>query len=472
MMADMDTIVLSGHDLTREELVSVARCGAQIEIAPGSLAAMARARTVADRAIAAETPAYGVTTGVGSRKAFRIEGAGHDRLLVRQHLIAQGPPVAHDIVRATALRLGNALLSATTVARPELAVHVIEALNHDRLPAIRALGSIGQSDLAQMADLANGLLDGFELVQGEAITLLNQNAFSTALGALAITDARVLLEALDCAGALDLEALGANRDSIHPAVGRSRPYPGLIATIERLNELLDGSEVEARSLQDPLSFRTLAQLHGAARDAMGFVETQLGIELNAAQSNPLVLVDEDRVISVGNFDIQPLATALDLARLALAPVITSAAERAVKLLQAPLTGLPEGLGAHPALAESGLSELGIAVQAFAAEARLLAQPVSFELVSTTQAEGIEDRMTMAPLGARRLDAMVELGARVVSVELLLAAQACDLRGVKLGSGTSAVHAAVRRFAPFLDEGDVLPDLELLVDAIRSGGIRA
>ena len=80
------------------------------------------------------------------------------------------------------------------------------------------------------------------------------------------------------------------------------------------------------------------------------------------------------MISVGNFEMQPLATALDLVRLALAPVISTAAERAVKLLQRPLTGLTEGLGARPALAESALSEFGIAIQAIAVEARLLAQP--------------------------------------------------------------------------------------------------
>jgi histidine ammonia-lyase len=278
----------------------------------------------------------------------------------------------------------------------------------------------------------------------------------------------VLLDTLDAAGALDLEAFGANPSVLHPRVGEVRPYPGLQSTLVRLRALLAGSEVEARALQDPVSFRTLAHVNGGARDALDFVGTQIAIELNAAQSNPLVLIDEEQVISVGNFEIQPFATALDFARLALAPAITSATERAVKLLQAPLTGLPEGLGARPALAESALSEFGIAAQAFAAEARLLAQPVSFENVSTTQAEGLEDRMTMAPLAARRLEAMVELGARVVSIELLLAAQACDLRGSRLGTGTDALRAKVREFAPFLDEGDILPDLELLVDEIRSG----
>jgi histidine ammonia-lyase len=468
MITAVPAVVLTGSSLTFDDVLAVARGGVRVEIDPAALVAMAEARAVVDRSIASGTPAYGVTTGVGSRKVFDVEEPGHDRLLVRQHRISQGTPVAHEIVRATALRLANALARATTVARPELASHLVAALNDDRLPEIRTLGSIGQSDLAQMADLADGILDGLEPAPGEAIALLNQSAFSTAYGALAFADAIVLLDVFDLAGALDLEALGANRNSVHPAIGEARPYPGLIVTLARLGDLLHGSEVEARDLQDPLTFRTIAQQNGAARDVFAFAGRQIGIELNAAQSNPLVLVDEDRVISVGNFEMQPLATALDVARLALAPVISTAAERAVKLLQRPLTGLTEGLGARPKLAESALSEFGIAIQAIAVEARLLAQPVSFELVSTTQAEGIEDRMTMAPLAARRLESMVELGARVASIELMLAAQACDLRGSRLGVGTSSLHAAVRRFVPFLEEGAPVPDLEPLVGEIRSG----
>ncbi len=468
----MSRVVLTGSDLTLSDVLAVARAGAQVDLDPAALEAMARSRAVAEQAVAAGAPAYGVTTGVGSRKTFDVEAAGHDRLLIRQHRISQGAPVAHEVVRAAALRLANALARATTVARPELAAHLVAALNDDRLPVIRTLGSIGQSDLAQMADLADGILDGFDLVPGEAISLLNQSAFSTGYGALAFVDACTLLDVFDHAGALDLEGFGGNRNSIHPAIGEARPYPGLQATLARLGALLEGSEVEARNLQDPLTFRTIAQQNGAAHDAFGFVASQLAIELNAAQSNPLVVVAEGRVISVGNFEVQPLATALDLARLALAPVISTAAERAVKLLQAPLTGLTEGLGASPAMAESALSEYGIAVQAIAVEARLLAQPVSFELVSTTQAEGIEDRMTMAPLAARRLDSMVELGARVAAVELMFAAQACDIRGVPLGVGTTRLREAVRRFIPFLEPGASLPDLEPLVEEIRSGRLCA
>jgi histidine ammonia-lyase len=464
------TIVLTGRDLTFEEVVRVARGGERVELAPAAVEAMRAARGVVESAIAAGVPAYGVTTGVGVRKTARVDAAGHDRTLVRQHLIGQGPPTPHDVVRATALRLANALAGGLTTARPETALVVVGALNDDELPGVRMLGSIGQGDLAAMADLVDGILDGRGLEQGEAIALLNQNAYATAWGALAVEDATLLLDAVDAAGALDLEALGANPDLLHPAIAAARPSPGVRESLRRLRALRDGSDVGARNLQDPLTFRTLPQLHGAARDAFRFVREQLAVELNAAQSNPLVVVAEDRLVSVGNFEAQALATALDLARLALAPVLTSAAERAVKLLQAPLTGLPEGLGARAGLAESALSELGIAVQAFAAEARLLAQPVSLELASTQQAEAIEDRMTMAPLAGRRLAEMVELGARVVSVELALAAQACDLRGAKLGEGTAGLHAKIRTVVPFLGLGDPLPDLEPLAALVRVGAL--
>ncbi len=256
-------------------------------------------------------------------------------------------------------------------------------------------------------------------------------------------------------------------------IPEARPHPGLRSTVSRLRELLAGSYLWSeppRNLQDPLTFRTLPQVNGAARDALEYAKGVLAIELNAHQGNPAVSAADGRVVSVGNFDIVPLAAALDFLRIALAPALTSAAERALKLLQAPLTGLPEGLAARPHLAEPALSELGHAVQAIAAEARLLAQPVSYELVSTTQHEGIEDRMTMAPLGARRLAEMVELGARVVAIELTIAAQAVDLRGrPALGRGTGRAYEAVRERVPFTDAGEtVAPDLEPVVELVRSG----
>jgi histidine ammonia-lyase len=472
-------IVLNGSGLVPEQVVAVARAGEAVELKPSAVGRMQRAREVADRALEDVAPVYGLSTGVGVRKRAQVAAAeqtAFNARLILNHLVGQGDPAPEDVVRATMLVLANVLARGASSAGPALAQRIVDALNERRHPSVRMLGSLGQADLAPMADLAHGLLeaDG-ELRPGEGLALLNNNAFATGTAALAVADCTRLLDASLVAGALDLEGFAANLSIVDPAVARERPYAGIATTIAELRALLDGSDLfadgTARNLQDPLTFRCLPQVHGAALDALRFVRAQLEIELNAAQGNPLVDVATGRILSVGNFDALPLSAALDFMRIALAPVLTSANERLVKLLQAPLTGLPEGLSERAGSAEDSLSEYGPAGQALTAEARLLAQPVSFELASSAHAEGIEDRATMAPLSARRLAEMTSLGERIVAIELLVACQAADLRGHRLGAGTERARALVRERVAFKREADPIPaSLEPLRALVQSGAL--
>jgi histidine ammonia-lyase len=473
------TVVLNGSALTLDEVVRVARGGEEIEIPEEVLARMRETRALVERAVARGDEVYGLTTGVGARKKVRVPPGdipAFNRALIANHRVAQGPDAPEDVVRATMLRVANALAKGTAGVRPEIVLRLARALNEPERPRVRLLGSLGQADLPPLADLAHELFGDIELGAKEGLALLNSNAFSTALAALALADLERLLAAMDVAGALDLEAFAANLTLLHPAIGEVRPYPGIVFTLARFRALLEGSSLwepeAARNLQDPLTFRCLPQVHGAVRDAFVFARGQLEIELNASQENPLVIPGEERIVSVANFDVLPLAAALDFVRIAFAPAVTGACERLEKLLQGPLTGLPDGLAPRQGLAENSLGELGVAAQALAAEARLLAQPVSFELVTTTHAEGIEDRMTMAPLAARRLSEMVELAERVVAIELVVAAQAADLRKpASFGSGTGRARDLVRKRVPFMGEGDTLPaDVEPVRDLIRSGAL--
>ncbi len=150
-------------------------------------------------------------------------------------------------------------------------------------------------------------------------------------------------------------------------------------------------------------------------------------------------------------------------------------------LQAPFSGLPAGLGALEASPDDGLSELAVASQAITVEARTLAHPVSYELASSAKGEGVEDRATMAPLSARRLADMVSLSARVTAIELVVAAQAIDLRRTlswqgpgligALGSGTERAYRLIRELIPFVPADGTLPsDLEPLVELVARGDL--
>ncbi len=470
------TVELTGEGLTPADVVRVARGDERVELSDDAAARMRERRKVVERTTSEGTPAYGVTTGVGMRRDAGVaadDARAFNRSAILGHLVGLGPPATAEVVRAALLCHANALAAGYQGARPEVAQAYIRSLNDGDVPRVSSLGTVGQSDLAQNADLAYGAVGDLELEAGEALALLNGNAFSTGQAALAIADSRPWLEWADAAAALDFEAFRGNVGTLHPAVATARGSAGLGETLARLNELLAGSalwsDAAARFLQDPLSFRCVPQIHGAARDALGFTESQLGVELNSHQGNPLILADEARLVSVGNFDSQALATALDLARLALAPVITAAVERTLKLLSPRFSGLTEGLVAAEGSWQDGLSELGVAAQAITAEARLLAHPVSLELASTMQESGVEDRTSLSSLGARRLEEMLGLGARVLAIELTVAAQAVDLRGgLELGAGAAAIHAYVRKRIDYLDDPERMPlPLEELATSIRT-----
>jgi histidine ammonia-lyase len=474
-------VVLTGRTLTRAEVVRVARDGERVELHPDALAAMAVSREVVERALARGDAVYGLTTGAGVLKRVPLDGAGssaYANRMIRQHQVALGPAAPTDVVRAMILRLANELATGWPGVRPELAAHLVRALNGDERPRVRILGSVGQADLAQAADLATELFADMPLAPGEGLALLTGNGFATGWAALAIDDAATLLATMEASGALSLEAIVANPTMLHPAIGEVRPYRGLRVAIGRLRDLLEGSflwaEGGARNLQDPLTFRNLPQLLGACLDALAHVDAQLAIELNASQGNPIVAPGEEHPISVANFEILPLAAALDYLRIVLASAMTATAERIVKLLETPWSGLPTGLTPNDGSADPGLGYIGIASQAIAAEARLLAAPVSFEMASSAHAEGIEDRTTMAPLAARRLADQVALGRQLVARELVVAAQAVELRGLRpLGRGTMVVCEQVRELMPFLGPDGLVPnDLEALAERIRTGTLMA
>src|SRR5579859_4071939 len=489
------TIMVTGSDLTVNQVVAVARGGERVDLDPLARKRMHQARTIVTDILAGGKAVYGLTTGVGERKKFML--ATEDRQsfnyrLVLNHRVAQGVVAPADVTRGAMLCLANSYAKGVTGVRPELAELIITLLNEGFIPPVRILGSVGQGDLGPMADLAHGMIEhsGFQPHENEGLALVSSNAFTTAWATLALHDAIRLIGTLDVAAALDLEAFGANLTSLHPVIEQIRPYPGLIASLGNLRSILHDSYLwrpgSARFLQDPLTFRCIPQIHGAARDALSYGCDILHTELNSSQSNPVVVQDERDIISVGNFDIGPVAAALDFARIALAPVITSANERAVKLLQAPFSGLPAGLSPQDEAPDDGMSELAVAVQAITVEARTLAHPVSYELASSAKGEGIEDRATMAPLSARRLAEMLSLSARVVAIELVVAAQAIDLRGERgrsggtpspriapadLGDGTARAYRLVRELVPFMPAGGTLPaDLEPVVELVQRGDL--
>jgi histidine ammonia-lyase len=437
---------------------------------------MARSREVVNNRFERGEKVYGLTTGVGVLKketwVAGREGGHADRRLLEFHRISQGPRYPNEVVRAAAVRLANHFAMGVVGVRPELAERVVASLNNGADPNVPMLGE----NLVVMPALALGYIGDMELAAGEGLALLSNTAILNGHAALILDDLSRLVAAMDVAIAMSYEAFRCKITQVHEGAIRLRRQEGVARSAERIRSLLDRSALwdtsNARNLQDPISFRCAAHIQGAIYDAMAYTTDLLERELNSSQNNPVILAETDEVVAIGNWEVQSMMAALDFLRLSLATPLTASQERSIKLLDKAWSGLPTGLVSKEGSGDSGLAMYQILVGALAAEARLLAPPVSNEVTSTTGAEGIEDRWNFGLLSCRRLDEMVRLGELIVAVELLVAAEAMELRGLDgMGSGARAAFDAVRSVVPAAFRGGPLPsDLSPLTALIRQGGL--
>ena len=293
-----------------------------------------------------------------------------------------------------------------------------------------------------------------------------------------LVDAADLAESMLISSALSFEAFRANLSVIHEAAARMRPHAGEVAASARLRELMVGSGLW-RSAAPRATSRTRCRSAacrrppGALYDALSLARGTMEIELNSAGDNPLVVVDEDAIVSVGNFDVVALAMAFDFVRLGFVHAAQVANERVQKLLWDHFSGLPTGLTATDG-PTGGLRPLGRSVAALVAEARLLANPVSLDY-SGQVAEGIEDHASMAPLAVRTTSRLVSLMHRIVALELIIGAQAVDLRGgpEHIGEGPRVAYEFVReRVAMLTDETEWAVDIEGLTRQVGDGELGA
>jgi len=494
-----ESIVLTGDGLTVDHVLAVARGGVRVELDPEALRRVRAARDVVDHVLARGESVYGLNTGLGSLSRHRIpleEIGGFSFATVADQVSSYGRPLPTDVVRAMMLSRVNGMVKAGVGVRRELIELLVAALNAGIHPVVRMVGSVGQGDLSEMADIGKVLIGrGYAEYEGEtlpgaealrragiepitleakeALALISANGVTMGRGSLVLIDAADLVESMQIAAALSFEAFAANLSVIHPAAARLRPHSGQATASARLRELLADSDLwrpgAARNLQDPLSIRCVPQTHGAAYDVLSVARGMMEIELNSAGDNPLVLIEEDAIVSVGNFDVTSLAMAFDFVRLGLAHAAQVANERVQKLLWEHFSGLPAMLAAHDG-PTGGLRPLGRSFAALASEARLLANPVSLDYRGQL-AEGIEDHASMAPLAVSTTSNLVSLAHRLVALELIMAAQGVDLRGgpAPLGRGTARAYELVREFAGTLtDETKWNADLDGLATLVADG----
>src|SRR3954468_14897007 len=511
-------IVLSGERLTLEDVAAAARGGVRVELSPRARQRVRAARALVDRIAEGDEPTYGINTGFGTLAEVSIPKADLRKLqrnLIHSHAAGVGDPLPAPSVRALMLLRANVLAGGYSGIRESTLDLLVALLERDVVPVVPEKGSVGASgDLAPLAHLALVLIgEGEAFFRGErlpgrealrraglapvvleakeGLALVNGTQAMQAVGALALLEAERCSRIADIAAAMTVEGLMGSHKPFLAAIHRVRGHQGQTLVAQHLRALLARSEINAshqdehcQKVQDPYSLRCAPQVHGAARDALAFMRRTLAIEANAATDNPLVFaeglddVPAGTIVSGGNFHGQPVSQALDLLAIACAQLQTISERRVEQLVTPSLSGLPPFLARNSGL-NSGFMIAQVTAAALAAESKLLSHPACVDTIPSSA--GREDHVSMGMTAALKARTAVENACSGLAIELLVAAQALDLRKpLRAGVGAGAAHEVIRARVPHMDEDrelhkdiaavrEMLPEIEAAARAAAGLG---
>ncbi len=497
----MEKIFIDGNGLTLEDFIKVARENYTIKLTEDAEAKVNRARALVDRLVSEDKVVYGITTGFGKFSDVVITGDETMELqknLIISHSCGVGNPLDTEIVRGVMLLRINALAKGFSGIRLSTLNTLVEMLNKRVHPIIPEKGSLGASgDLAPLSHMVlvlmgegeavyNGeLMSGkaamekagiepVKLTSKEGLSLINGTQVMTSIGALTIYDAINLSKTADIAASLTAEALNGIVDAFDEKVHMVRPHEGQINAAKNLLTILGDSKMTTRQgelrVQDAYSLRCTPQIHGASKDCFEYVKNKVEIEMNAATDNPLIFVEEEQVISGGNFHGQPMALSFDFLAIGLAELANVSERRLERLVNPALSnGLPAFLVEKGGV-NSGFMIVQYASAALVSENKVLAHPASVDSIPSSANQ--EDHVSMGTIAARKAREIMGNVRKSLAMEILGACQAIDLRGNKgLGLGSKVAYDIVREKVTKLEQDRIMyVDINAVEDILKTNVI--
>ena len=455
-----------------------------------------KCREYLDRKIAeADKPIYGVTTGFGSLCDINISADQMAELqvnLIKSHACGTGQRVDNHIVKIMILLKVQSLSYGHSGCKLDTVQRLIDIFNNDIYPIVYDQGSVGASgDLVPLAHLCLPLvglgeveyqgerMSGAEILRRmgwepirlgpkEGLALLNGTQNMSAFAVWSLIKAKRITAWADTIASMSLDAFDCRPEPFNIAVHLVRFHRGQIATAERINQILRGSQLLAQpkeNVQDPYSFRCIPQVHGAVKDTLSYVKSVVDIEINAATDNPTICPDEDLIISAGNFHGEPIALPMDFLCIAMSELGSISERRTYKLVSGK-RGLPSFLVANPGL-NSGFMIPQYTAASIVSQSKTLCMPSSADNIPTSQ--GQEDHVSMGANAGTKLLRITDNTERVLAIELFTAAQALEFRRpLRSSPAIEEVHQAYRTVVPFIDHDVVMyPHIARTIDFMQN-----
>lgn len=495
-MQKLEKIFIDGLNLKIEDVIKVTREGALVELKEEAKEKINLSRKKVEEIIKNPQAVYGINTGFGKFCNVKIsenEGKILQKNLIMSHSCGVGNPLPGDIVKGIMLLRANALSRGNSGIRLSTVETIIEMINKNVVPVVPEKGSLGASgDLAPLSHVAlviMGMGEAFyngermtgnkamekagikpvELTEKEGLALINGTQVMTSVGVHTIYDSLKILRISDIAAALTMEALQGITDAFDERIHELRGQSGQIRTAKNLRNILSGSSNVTRQgelrVQDAYTLRCVPQIHGASKDALEYVYNVLEKEINAVTDNPIIFPETDDVISGGNFHGQPVAIAMDFLGIAVSELGNVSERRTERLVNPALSGLPAFLAENGGL-NSGFMIAQYSAASLVSENKVLAHPASVDSIPSSANQ--EDHVSMGTIAARKAKEIAFNVNKILSIEILTACQAIDIRNAsdKLSDTCRNVYERIRKEISYMDCDRVLyPDIEKVSEII-------
>ncbi len=453
---NVSAIRLTGTNLNPQIVKDIAY-GASVSLCPDALKTMAQTRRIIEQAIASRQAVYGVTTGLGPRVTDNLPDESMDSFslnTIRGRAHAVGTPLDPSWVRAGVAARANSLLLGAAGTKPELAQHLVNCLNAGITPVIPGSGTIGVADLTwggalglavigegQMhmpdgaivsakAAMESAGINPYQPKPREGLALVSHSSITAGIAALGWMQLKSALATAQSSAALSMEGFRANLSPLDERVLQLRPQAGQNEAAAQLRQILADSTLfkngEARRLQDPLSIRNIAQVHGSVWATLDSCLEALTGELNGASDNPAVLLDSAEILSHGGYLPTHLSITLNSTLQAFVHLAALQVARISKLLFERFSGLSNGLtcaGAEGA----GLGPIMKTAETLYAEIAHSAAPSP--IYPGISADGLEDVSTHVAIPMKSMFSIALRLQQLSAIEGIVAAQAIDLRGI-------------------------------------------
>lgn len=443
---------------------------------------------------------YGVNTGFGPMAQYKIKDSERIQLqynLIRSHASGTGEPIAPMYVKAAMLARLNTLSLGNSGVHVSVIKLMSELINRNITPLIYQHGGVGASgDLVQLAHLALVLIgEGEVFYKGErkntkdvfkaenlqpisvelreGLALMNGTSVMTGIGIVNAIYTRRLLDWMTSSSAAINEIVKAYDDHLSFELNQSKKHIGQRKIAEAMREHLKDSALTRKrehhlyskndnvsifedKVQEYYSLRCVPQILGPVLDTLNNVENILIEEVNSANDNPIVNVEQEHVYHGGNFHGDYVSLEMDKLKIVVAKLSMLSERQLNYLLNARLNDmLPPFVNLGKLGLNFGMQGVQFTATSTTAENQMLSNPMYVHSIPNNNDN--QDIVSMGTNAALITKKVIENAFEVMAIEMITIVQAIEYLKVqdKVSSKTKKMYDDIRNIVPIFTEDVIM-----------------